>query len=224
MSGAGPALPAPSREGGKNAGEEAGFSPSLTGGSIGDKSRVDKAAMKYECSYLELREIVQDRLSADSVAEAHGTLAGMLCADSNMVCEEWLENVSGWDGSGGPARDNALLAQLFEETQRRLEDLNFSFEPLLPEDSSPLPERAAALGEFCHGFLAGLGYSNSKSEWPGECEEILQDFVEISRLSPEGKDESDEEAYTELFEYVRIGVQVVRSELQDSKPSRRYLN
>ncbi len=101
-----------------------------------------------------------------------------------------------------------------------MEDFDFSFSPLLPDDDDSLQERADALGEWCRGFLLGLGYGSNSADWPGECTEILRDFVDITHLDPEASGEEDESAYAELAEYVRVGVQVIQRELR-SRPSQR---
>jgi yecA family protein len=176
--------------------------------------------MKHELSYRDIQDIVLDLSDSGSAAEAHGLLAGLLCMDAGIDVESWLEQILGPDEPSPSGRDRALLVRLFEETRRQLNDFDFSFELFLPDDDQPLSERADALGEWCQGFLLGLGYGSKGADWPGECAEILRDFVEISRLDPEVSGEADEAAYAELAEYVRVGVQVIRSELQSRTPKR----
>lgn len=173
--------------------------------------------MNQQSSYGDFENIVRSQPGSGSAAEAHGLLAGLLCANAGIGREVWLENLFG-DAPPPESRDLALLTQLFEDTQRRLDDFDFSFNPLLPDDESPLSERALALGQWCQGFLAGLGYSAQGSDWPGECTEILRDFVEISRLDPEVSGETDEAAYAELSEYVRLGALLIHSELCSGTP------
>lgn len=173
-------------------------------------------------SYRDVHDLVVNCFESDSAAEAHGLLSGMLCMDAGVSRDDWLDSLSG-SAEGEP---NALLAEpetvlihdVFEATRRELDDFDFSFEPLLPNDEAPLNERAVALSEWCQGFLTGLGYKDKGSNWPGECTEILNDFVEISRLDPDASGETDEAAYAELTEYVRVGVQVISSELQPGSP------
>lgn len=176
--------------------------------------------MKHPISYRDIQDIVLDYTDSGGAAEAHGLLSGMLCMDIGIDAGAWLKNLISAEESPPQGRDKALLTQLFESTRRQLDDFDFSFEPLLPDDDSPLEEKATALGEWCQGFLAGLGYAakSKGSDWPGECTEILKDFMEIARLDSNASDEADEEAYAELAEYVRVGVQVIHSELQSGTP------
>lgn len=174
--------------------------------------------MKQELSYGDIQDVVLNHLRTGSAAEAHGLLSGMLCMDAGIDCELWLENLFSPEDSTATGSDHGLLVQLFETTRQQLDDFDFSFEPLLPDENEPLEDRALALGEWCQGFLGGIGFAAKGSDWPGECTEILEDFVEISRLDPAASGETDETAYAELSEYVRVGVQVIRSEFQSQTP------
>jgi uncharacterized protein YgfB (UPF0149 family) len=50
---------------------------------------------------------------------------------------------------------------------------------------------------------------------PGEVGEVVRDLTEISRVEVDGGDteESNENAYAELVEFVRVGVQLLFDEL-----------
>src|SRR5271170_819112 len=83
-----------------------------------------------------------------------------------------------------------------------------------------LPEgrATAALAQWCQGFLYGLGAGRitDASELPGEVGEIVRDFIAITRAdadAAEEADEADENAYAELVEFVRVGVQLLFEEL-----------
>ena len=73
--------------------------------------------------------------------------------------------------------------------------------------------RTSALAEWCQGFLYGLGAGNipDASRLPGEVGEIVRDFAEITRAGVDGAEteESNESAYAELVEFVRVGVQLL---------------
>jgi uncharacterized protein YgfB (UPF0149 family) len=91
------------------------------------------------------------------------------------------------------------------------------FELLLPEDEQPLDARTAALALWCQGFLYGLGTSvvQDESGLPGDIGEIVRDLTEITHVAVDAEqtDESNESAYAELVEFVRVGVQLVFDEL-----------
>ena len=91
------------------------------------------------------------------------------------------------------------------------------FELLLPDDAETIEVRTAALAQWCQGFLYGLGAGAipDASELPGEVGEVVRDFIEISRAGVDAAQdaESNESAYAELVEFVRVGVQLLFEEL-----------
>ncbi len=161
------------------------------------------------------RALVQSRALTDA-AEAHGTLVGSLCASSCSL-GDWLAEIL----PEGRAEDTAAdsLRAVFETTSGALVAGALSFAPLLPTDDSPIGDRALALGEWCQGFLYGLGSGVAvpeASKLPGEAAEVLRDMTEITRVDvdPEDDPESSEAAYAELVEFVRVGVQLLYDHLQ----------
>ncbi len=177
---------------------------------------------QHDVSFGDIQAAMQAGVPAGSPAEVHGVLAGMLCMDVGLDCRQWLGNFFGPELSGIGEHDRSCLERLFSQTRRQLADFDFSFEPLLPGDDQPLEGRASALSEWCHGFLQGIGYRGGNAGWPGECAEILRDFLEIVRLDAEVAGEGDENAYAELTEYVRVGVQVIQQELVSNTSTLRH--
>ena len=68
------------------------------------------------------------------------------------------------------------------------------------------------------GFLYGLGSSslNDAAGLPGDVGEIVRDLSEITQVGVDAEEgvESNEGAYAELVEFVRVGVQLVFDELE----------
>lgn len=153
-----------------------------------------------------------------SVAEMHGILSGMLCSDPGLDCDDWLETVFAEDCRKLSEADRATLATLFETTRVDLASPDLTFELLLPDDEEPLTERTRALGHWCQGFLFGLGQSVGNRQWSDEADEVLHDLAEISRIESEGSTAEDEEAYAEIEEYVRMAVQLIRSDFEPGHP------
>lgn len=182
--------------------------------------------MNTDLSYQVIEETVLANDMFMGAAETHGVLAGMLCVNSRVNYEQWLsalfEQPEKWQSL--PGKDRALLAALFEETRRVLDEENFEFDLLLPDDEADLSERACALSNWCKGYLYGLGCGERRISWSEECNEILRDMQEISRLDTQVEGEEEEQAYAELIEYVRIGVQLVRSEIQRASQERARLH
>lgn len=155
-------------------------------------------------------------------AEFHGTLCGILCTGSGQVDEWFMKSFPPADPSDAQAQEAAKqLVALYQETLRQLNDPEFDFRLLLPDDDVVLSERTESLGEWCQGFLMGLGHAGIREydKLPGESAEICQDLVEIARATSYDLDdeEDDEIAYAELEEYVRVGILLINEELQPNK-------
>ena len=162
----------------------------------------------------ELAGMLAETGATSSASECHGILCGALCVHRSYPAEQWLRDALAEDASAASAAD---FAPLVTETTAALRGDQMTFQPLLPEDSAPIGHRAAALGEWCAGFLYGLstGALPKRIDTPEDVAEILQDFGEISRAVPDeaDSDEENEAAYAELVEFVRVSAQLVHDEL-----------
>lgn len=155
-------------------------------------------------------------------AEAHGILSSVLCIDMHTSLQLWLSLVfdDNRDELVFSEVDLGCLTALHEQTQQLLNELDFTFEPFLPEDDSPLSARAAALSFWCKGFLYGLGAAKQPK---GESElylEVLDDINAIAQLDSDVDGESAEEDFLQITEYVRAAVQTVWFEKQASSDDR----
>ena len=166
-------------------------------------------------------------------AESHGVLCGMLCARGAIELSEWIGHVLGDQEEGNVLLHDTvhLLSELHQVTMEKVNDISGSFYMLLPDDDDDLIGRTEALADWCQGFIYGLaaGGINDDTKLPGDTQEILQDFVEISRAGHYAGDddvieaadvsEEDEQAFVEVVEYVRTGVLLINEELQTLVPS-----
>jgi len=166
-------------------------------------------------NYAEIQRVLLEERSLADAAEAHGTLAGCLCAAVGYRFEDWLLEILP-EGRAHPLA-KATLRELYVDTAGALEGQEMEFELLLPEDAQSIDARTTALAQWCQGFLYGLGTSVIQDEngLPGEIGEIVRDLTEITRVAVDTgqSDESNENAYAELVEFVRVGVQLVFDEL-----------
>jgi uncharacterized protein YgfB (UPF0149 family) len=161
------------------------------------------------------RVLVQAHALTDA-AEAHGTLVGSLCA-THCTLADWLAEILPDGGSDVLA--TAGLRTVFESTAVALTEGALAFQPLLPTDDAPITDRTAALGEWCQGFLYGLGAGVAVADpasLQGDAAEVLRDMTEITRVDVDPADdtEANESAYAELVEFVRVGVQLLYDHLQ----------
>jgi uncharacterized protein len=166
--------------------------------------------------YSAIQQALEAAHSLAEASEAHGTLAGCLCTTIAYRFEDWLAEILP-DGRADP-QATQTLRELFERTAGALGTDQMEFSPLLPTDAEPIDARASALGLWCQGFLYGLGASplSDARQLPGEVGEIVRDLSEITRVGVDTTDslESNEGAYAELVEFVRVGVQLLFEELE----------
>ena len=165
-------------------------------------------------THRDLAPLLEGARALTLVPEAHGTLAGALCAGDSYGLQEWLGEVFP-EGRAGSAQQG--MQDLYDWTRVSLAAGDLQFAPLLPDDAAPVDARAQALGEFCQGFLYGLGTSAlpDPEGLPAQVGEIVRDIGAIAHVGvdPGESDEANEQAYAELVEFVRVGVQLLFDEL-----------
>lgn len=155
---------------------------------------------------------------ADAAAEYHGTLCGSLCvqapAEINLLR---LLDSGERPPSGSDPQALAELNLLRQQALASLQDSDMAFAPLLPDDDTALVPRVRALVAWIEGFLYGLASKpgldlNRCSE---DAREIIRDFTQFTQAAVGEEEDPDieETAYAELFEYVRVGAQLVFMEL-----------
>ena len=170
----------------------------------------------------------RNAIPADA-AEIHGAISGILCTHGAASKAHWLATIlpeltrAEAEGDALAAETKKMLDDLFNEVSTELITGEFAFNPLLPDDEHDLGERVTALGHWCQGFLMGIqqGGVTSAQGLPAELAEIYRDFSEISQINSGelAADEDDEEAYAELYEYLKVGTILFYEEYQQSPPS-----
>ena len=170
--------------------------------------------------FTDLRDTLARAGTVCGPAECHGTVCGALCAGVDRG-EEWLTHLldEATGGSAGLKDCRSQLMALRDLSRGLLQAGTLEFTPLLPDDETGLAERTAALGEWCQGFLYGMGLAGERlrlDALPDEAGEVLRDMGQIAQAGFEGDAEGDEDeaAYAEIVEYVRVGVQLIFEELQ----------
>jgi hypothetical protein len=123
------------------------------------------------------------------------------------------------DPAADTARIERLLGALRADTETRLAARESEFAPLLPDEERSLDDRVTALADFCRGYLFGLvaGGVRDLAQLPAEANEVVNDLVKIAEAEAEpSAGETEEQALSELIEYVRVGVQLVYEELHSA--------
>ncbi|MEN8206128.1 MAG: UPF0149 family protein [Pseudomonadota bacterium] len=177
-------------------------------------------------SHNELEQKLRAADAEGGASEAHGLLAGIICAGGKSEPELWLAHLLGENTLSAAANQvSEQLTGLHADILRQFNDDAFSFDLILPDDDAPLSLRTEALSHWCGGFLYGLALGGFREdvEMPGNVGEVMKDFYEIShaRFAYETTDDADEAAYMEIVEYVRMSVLLLHEELQPLPASTR---
>lgn len=169
--------------------------------------------------------------SSWSASQAHGLLCSRLAVLGEDGGADWLGQVLRDFDSGNIAHGEGveLMEGVFIETYRQLAARQSEFTPLLPGDSGSAAVVTLALAEWCEGFLHGLvsdvqGDALKHKLAAEPLSDIIKDMLEITRASADDDDDDEvnEEALTELIEYLRVAVQMVYEELAElRRPARK---
>lgn len=166
--------------------------------------------------------VVRLQLSVEA-SDLHGSLCGFLAGGGqigkqSLIAALHLDAEVATPSTAG----QAVLDQLVKQTEAELADPELGFEPMLPADDRPLPERAEALVDWCRGFLGGFGLAGAAAhgKLSEEAQEILRDLSTIASSSFDFGDEAeDEDALIEVHEFVRMGAMLLFAECARRDPS-----
>lgn len=166
----------------------------------------------------------QGNLDAAALAECHAVACGLLVRQPAAGADVFLELLSALQIVIGPGEGlREALLEMFQAVGGQLADEEMGFGVWLPEDEAPLDDRAAALAQWCSGFLAALGsgLEGRLDTLSAEAGEALDDLAEIARAdTAEEVDgdavdgEEEEQAFVEIVEYIRVVVLMLREELR----------
>jgi uncharacterized protein YgfB (UPF0149 family) len=152
-----------------------------------------------------------------SPAELHGLLLGRSCAGAGFDIDSWLVDAAELLGAAPQDNVRQALIGLQEMVKGELSGDEVTVVLLLPSDEAPLRERAAAIGQWCQGFLGGFGLTARDSALSAEAMEVLQDLSAIAQVQNALEESEDgENDYMEVMEYLRVAPLLLFSEC--SKP------
>ncbi len=150
-------------------------------------------------------------------SEIHGVLTGLICAGFPFEDTSYVSMLNDLfnSGDGLPSNVKSTVKQMFSELWTDILDDAYGFQLMLPDDDDSIVERGHALSVWVQGFNLGFGLQQKDSPVISEeVKEVITDFAEIANLSDEmEEDESTEQAYFEINEYVRISALLCFSEL-----------
>lgn len=175
-------------------------------------------------SHAEIETSLAENLIGMNASELHGSLCGYLAAGGAAKTNAWCEALALealQDAMQDDPKTQQLMQNFFQDTYHRLLDSDLSFAPLLPDVEQKPGMRAGALVEWCRGFIGGLGLADNEvtHTLSEEARELLVDLSRIAGSDPiSDEDDSDEANLMEIFEYVRVAVLFLHSELTAVAP------
>lgn len=161
-----------------------------------------------------------------SGSETHGMMCGLLCmgktAEIPLALGPQLLPPDHSPDNPVILEFHAQLQTVHEQTVQQINDSLLEFDLIMPDESESLAIRTEALAQWCQGFIFGLGLGGYREDKSGEGDavELIRDFAEIARAGYDddaAADEEEERAFTEVLEYVRVGVLLILEELQPVK-------
>jgi uncharacterized protein YgfB (UPF0149 family) len=173
-------------------------------------------------SHDELEDALNRCGSSWSAGQVHGLLCGRLSVAGADGATRWFEQVLNETDPNNALRGEceSMLDALCAVTWRQLVERQSEFVLLLPDDEDSTVVRAEAMGHWCEGFLHGLVSEKHSEELKKRLAadplaDIIRDMLQISRASADESDETEEDAYLELVEYLRVVTQLAYEELAD---------
>jgi uncharacterized protein YgfB (UPF0149 family) len=179
--------------------------------------------MELMIDHNELDAVLRRCGSTWNAAQVHGLLCSRLALVGADGASRWLNQVLADTDPDNALRTECatMLEALWVTSSQQLSARQSDFVVLLPDDD-PAQLRAAAMGQWCEGFLHGL-----VSEQHGDglkerlasdplCD-IIKDLLQITRATADDDrdDERSENAFAELVEYLRVATQITYEELAD---------
>lgn len=163
--------------------------------------------------------MAQGNLEAPELAECHGVVCGLLCRLPDARLDAFMNLLDMLELVKNPrAGLKMALEELLVASKAQLSDEDMGLSLWLPNDEEMLEERTMALSQWCNGFLAGIGSSGDETlkALSEEANDALKDLQQISTADVTDTDESEEDeiAFTEIVEYIRIVVLMIREDLR----------
>lgn len=174
-------------------------------------------------SFKKISQELEDAELFTNAAETHGVLSGFVCGGIDLDSQQWLSlfNDVVNEGIELPRSLKQLISDLYADVVKQCTDDGLGFNLLLPDDESPLDERAEAMAQWAQGFLVGFGMvQQALNQASEDVQEVIRDIRDISQLSLdfEQEDESSEIAFTEIVEYLRVGAMICFNNFSRNTP------
>ena len=164
---------------------------------------------------------MQENMTLTSSSELHGMFCSYICAKHLAKNKtQFLRTLEGLSQSQqSSVKEKRDLEKRFELNQSQLEEADFAFQLLLPDDKTALSERLQALGEWCLGFGNGIKLLevDLSDEKLTEVQDAILYFAEIANIDYNSAEENEdsERDYMELVEYIRMAVIMIKCDMKN---------
>ena len=163
---------------------------------------------------------MQENTTLASPSELHGLFCSYICAKHLAKnTTQFLRTLEALSPPQTATKEKTDLEKRFELNQSQLEEADFAFQLLLPDDKVVLSERLQALSEWCLGFGNGIkllevDLSNEKLT---EVQDAILYFSEIANIDYNAAEENEdsERDYMELVEYIRMAVIMIKCDIKN---------
>lgn len=149
----------------------------------------------------------------------HGIVCGYICLNASQSGENYLRACLQQATNKSQHDTTTTLFSIFTISQQQINHIDFGFELMLPDDDSPLSERAYHFSNWCRGFIEGINKAGFEESILSEEETIdaVQHIEEFANLDYENLSvsEEDEKALMEVIEYTRMAVLRIHTALMN---------
>lgn len=163
--------------------------------------------MNILARYQALNQALHQQQIGMTAAELHGLICGILCGGNQDSSWKPLVYDLTNEGMAYTMPLSQQTEELYQETNAVLQNDEFDFQILIPDEGITLFEQVDELAAWVNHFLLGLGMVVPKLEaLKGDVQEVITDLRGIGQL---GYDEDEdleelEQAFVEVIEYVRM--------------------
>lgn len=158
-----------------------------------------------------------------SLSQLHGLMCAYICAAHQDRASTFVHALT---SSHTPPFSKETKEQLFELlmlSEHQIEQFEFGFQLLLPDEHMCLSTRAQAFSEWCDGFVQGLHACHIQltSFSEPEAQETFSHFQEFAQLDHDTLSitEEDEKAFMEIYEYARLAVLSMKAACEHLYPA-----
>ncbi|PVZ72290.1 UPF0149 family protein [Pelagibaculum spongiae] len=162
----------------------------------------------------QFEELLDKHGALAETPESQGLLCGLMCSAHTPGLKDWMEAMFGGEADL-EEQEIDLLRIFYRMTTEGFVQSDFSFSPLIPDESAGLAARADALTSWVRGFMTGFALTGQNEKEPDDptVGEALIDMrnLGVTQFDIDEEDDMDETeaAFEEIHEFVRVAAQLI---------------